>query len=162
MVKPAHIPKELWDKSDNQKPLVAKNTFAFGSSRDKYKPEYCDLAFKILCSAGKTNTHVANALNCTILTIYNWRKKYPAFDEAIKLGKARGEVLWREKIFDFAFKPSGLVNNGLIKLLSANVYGIKDEPEINLVINNNSVDPETLLKERGIPLPNIPINDIEE
>ncbi len=131
----------------------------------EYVPEkFPELAYDLLANSeeAKTKTHVAVCLQCSKTTVLKWMKKYPEFNQAIVDGLAAGELKWRKKIAEHAWEPSQKVNNGLIKLLSANVYGIKDEPAVQVNVENNvNLDPEKLMKEKGIPIPNIDIEDVE-
>lgn len=130
-----------------------------------YKPEYAVEVFKMLSSSSmaKTKAHCCALLQCSKPTLLNWMKKYPEFNDAVTAGLKIGEVKWRNKIQRHAFQPTSKVNNGLIKLLSANVYNIKDDSEAAnvTVINNSEVDPEKLMTQRGIPIPNIENEDID-
>lgn len=130
-----------------------------------YKPEYAKLAFDLLANSddAKTKSHVCALLHCARSTLYRWMRQNPDFDRAIKMGLAEGAAKWRERIAQHAYEPTANVNNGLIKLLSANVYGIKDEPTV--VINNTnkvSSSPEEQMKKRGIPIPDMDIGDVDD
>jgi len=108
-------------------PVVAARKKKFGS--DKYQPEFAAACFKLLSTSvtAKTKAHCCNFLQCTKPTLNLWMERYPEFGEAIRAGLQIGEAKWRQKIAACAFRPSSEVNNGLIKLLSANVYGIREE-----------------------------------
>lgn len=130
-----------------------------------YKPEYCDIVFKLLSTGSqcRTKSHCCAALHCSKPTLLRWMANFPEFKKAIESGLEVGAVKWRNKIRNYAFSPSSEVNNGLIKLLSSNVYGIKEEVDPSIVINNqNNFDPEAELKRRGIPIPSVDIEDIDE
>jgi hypothetical protein len=162
------VPEHITSK--NQKPLETSlspieraRITKYGTTH--YKPEYAAACFKLLAGSNmaKTKSHCCALLQCSKPTLLKWMKKYPEFGQAINDGLEIGKTKWRNKIAKHAWEPSAQVNNGLIKLLSANVYGIKDESEANIVINNtNSQDPETIMKDRGIPIPDIGIEDIDE
>jgi hypothetical protein len=62
---------------------------------------------------------------------------------------------------EHAFQPQATVNNGLIKLLAGNVYGMKEDNPTVVINNNTTVNPHTALKERGIPIPDIGIDDVD-
>jgi hypothetical protein len=110
----------------------------------------------------KTKAHCCAYLQCSKPTLLSWMVKFPEFGKAIEAGLKIGEAKWRQRIAQHAFKPTSEVNNGLIKLLSANVYGIKDDSEapttvINTTINQN---PEEIMRSRGIPIPSIDNEDV--
>ena len=131
-----------------------------------YQKEYCKIAFDLLSQTDECNTksHVCRELICGKQTLIRWMRKYPEFNKAIVDGLAIGAAHWREKIREHAFDPTSSVNNGLIKLLSSSVYGIKEDIEPTVIIHNtqNNADPEAELKKRGIPVPVISASDIEE
>jgi len=164
------MPKKLPDHSRSEdeeqivSPIDRNRNRQYGTY--SYKPEYCDIVFKLLSSGSKckTKSHCCYALHCTKNTLINWMKKFPEFKQAIESGLEIGAVKWRNKIRKHAFEPAAGVNNGLIKLLSSNVYGIKEDAEPAVVINNNqnNFDPEAELKKRGIPLPNINFSDSKD
>lgn len=132
---------------------------------DTYLPEYSDIAFKLLSESttAKTKSHVCKALQCSRPTLFVWMKNHPEFKTAIDDGLALGSVRFRDRIAKYAFKSSALVNNGLIKLLASNVYGIKEDADPALVINNIvSTNPEEEMKSRGIPIPSIETGDVED
>lgn len=53
---------------------------------DKFKPEYCDQAYK-LCLLGATDTAIANFFNVCEATVNNWKIRHPEFLESLKSGK---------------------------------------------------------------------------
>lgn len=149
--------EDLIQKATDQKSVVPNITKCY-PNHGKYNPEtFPGLAIDILSSRHlQSLTHLANALNCGRDTINIWRKQYIEFAEAVEKGLALGEEKFRDKLHDHIFQPQAQVNNGLIKLLSANVYGIKDESPTTIINNNNtSINPEDELIRRGIPLPKI-------
>lgn len=112
-----------------------------------YDPKYATMAFELLSNTdeAKTKAHVCAMLQISKPTMLDWMRKNPDFNQAVTEGLRLGEAKWREKIREHAFEPSGTVNNGLIKLLSANVYGIKEEPQI--VINNQQGDQNAIIND---------------
>ena len=130
----------------------------------KYDPKlYPKLAYEVLSKKHlQSLTHLSDALNCTTEAITQWRKKYPEFNEMIVKGLAAGERKFRDKLQDHAFKPQSEVNNGLIKLLAGNVYGIREETPQVIINNTNTLSPEKALKDRGIPIPEIAVEDVED
>ncbi len=154
------IPSKLEDQE------VVVDTFVGykqGWGNKKYDPSFCQLAFEILSGDSyKTKAHLCRAFRCSKPTIINWMKRYTDFNDAVISGLAIGEELTREELKKHSDNPGKDVNNGLIKLLAANVYGIKDD-QPNIVINNFSESsPEDEMAKRGIPVPSVGVNDIEE
>ena len=84
-----------------------------------YKLEYCEQARKI-CALGAVDVQIADFFNVTVPTIYNWRHRYPEFEEACRAGKEvcdrrverslyeRAVGLWvdEEKVYCF-WDPNG-------------------------------------------------------
>ena len=130
-----------------------------------YKPDYVQKAFDILSrsTTAKTKSHLCVAFQCSKPTLLNWMKVNPEFRSAVEAGLEHGAAKFRNKIAKYAFKPSAKVNNGLIKLLANNVYGIKEEIDPSVIVNNNvDTNPEQEMKNRGIPVPNVDLEDIDE
>lgn len=151
----------------SQKPLIGpidrNRNRQFGSYA--YLPEYAEIVYELLSESNtaKTKSHLCYALQCSKDTLLRWMKKFPEFNEAVVSGMEIGKMRWRERIAEHAFKPSSEVNNGLIKLLSSNVYGIKEDVEPTVVIHNtNTIIPEEEMKKRGIPVPKVDSEDIED
>lgn len=166
------IPDEIQISSKEQKPYYDLESPIEISRRKKYgsikyKPIFPKLVYDLLSRSqtAKNKSHCCALLQCKKATLLKWMRKYPEFNEAIVAGLEIGKSKWYSKLATHAFKPSGLVNNGLIKLLSANVYGIKDDSEsTNVVVNTTTItaDPEKIMEQRGIPIPKIDIEDVEE
>lgn len=144
-------------------PIDRNRNRQFGSYA--YLPEYAEIVYELLSESttAKTKSHLCYALQCSKDTLLRWMKKFPEFNEAVVSGMEIGKMRWRERIASYAFKPSSEVNNGLIKLLSSNVYGIKEDAEPIVVIHNtNTITPEEEMKKRGIPIPDNDIEDVED
>lgn len=117
--------------SDTQKKAVKK----INRNRNRqwgtytYQPEYPEIIFNLLSKSkdAKTKSHCCHALQCSRSTFDKWLKEFPELKEAFTLGMEFSQKNWRDKLAKYAFLPASEVNNGLIKMLSANVYGIKDE-----------------------------------
>lgn len=157
------IPDSISINSKDQPPLVPENPQI--GNRTTYKPEYAKIAFDTLANSNtaKNKSHLCAAFQCSKPTLLQWMKKHPEFNAAVTSGLEAGKSKWFSRIAENAFEPTATVNNGLIKLLSANVYGIKDEPAVQVNVENNvNLDPEKLMKEKGIPIPNIDIEDVED
>lgn len=161
------LPPDLWTRGTDEPPIVEKEEQEKdlnGWFTTKYKPEYCLMVYKLLGESdeAKTICHATTALQCSTPTFSSWRKKYPEFDQAVREGLKAGEQKWRAKLREHAFEPSARVNNGLIKLLSSNVYGMKEEPTTQVTVVQQNVDPELYLKERGIPLPGVDLGGVDD
>lgn len=157
--------EDLIPNASNQKPVVEPDKVHPGNGRPKYNPDtFPKIAFDVLSSKPmQTKCHLCVALQCSMVAISTWEKKYPDFGDAIRDGLAHGEAKFRDKLAEHAFQPQAKVNNGLIKLLASNVYGIKEDTPTVVVQNNNITnDPEKELKDRGIPIPDIGLDDIDE
>lgn len=136
--------------------------------QSSYKKKYDLIAYEILAE-GKSKAHICRELHCAKTTLIKWMHAFPSFNAAVELGLAAGESEYMDMIDRNTEVPASGVNNGLIKLKGINVYGIKEEaPQV--IVNNNSTNKsgEELMKERGIPIPQVgctddgDIADIEE
>jgi len=159
---PDHITSE--DQPSVVGPIDRNRHRKFGTY--SYKPEYCDIVFELLSRDDqcRTKAHCCAALQCAKETLLRWMANFPEFKRAMDSGLEIGAMKWRDKIREHAYEPSSTVNNGLIKLLSSNVYGIKEDPEV-LIINNNTntnLSAEEQLKKRGIPVPKLDVEDLDE
>lgn len=125
------LPRDMESSKDYKKRLAPLDDRRLEKSRTlKYKPDYALIAFEVLTS-GKgaiCRAHVCAALSCGENTLRRWESKYPEFKQAISDGMLIGKAIWLERLGQYAFQPSGLVNNGLIKLLSSFVYNVSDNP----------------------------------
>ena len=159
------LPKDIMSNSADQEPIVERQAQS-AFLRSTYRPEYDLKAYQLLSGSmeAKTKAHLCQAFQCSKPTLLNWMKMNPSFKEAVIAGLKIGEAKWRSRIARHAFEPTASVNNGLIKLLSSNVYGIKEDVEPAVVINNNSEskDLDEELKKRGIPIPNIQSEDLDD
>lgn len=82
----------------------------------EYKPEYVEKAAGMWL-AGATDSEVADELDVTVTTLYNWRAKYPDFLAATKYGKEQADERVERSLFQRAvgfeypavriFMPSG-------------------------------------------------------
>lgn len=166
------MPKKILAPLKKQRRLVPKGKRKSGKTKgftpggvSTYEPEYAEIVYNLLANSksAKTREHCCRALGCSMPTLHKWQRDFPDFKDAMARGMSVGAALWRDRIAEHAFTPTAQVNNGLIKLLSSNVYGIKDDLDPVIVVNNNSnTDVEQLLRDRGIPMPEIPIDDIDE
>ncbi len=163
------VANRIWEDGESSKeqeplsPLEKERLKTRGSLN--YHPDMPGIAYNCLAksSNAKTKSHVCVLLQCSKPTLTRWEKKFPEFRKAIADGLEAGSIKWRNKIAKHAWKPGAKVNNGLIKLLSNNVYGIKEEVDPTIIFNNNTeVDPEKLMKNRGIPIPKTDIEDLDE
>lgn len=164
---PAKMPTDIMKPAEEQESLIGP----IDRNRERkygtyaYKTEYDKIIFNLLSksSTAKNKSHCCNALQCARTTFNRWLEKYPTLNEAFETGMEIGKKRWMDKIQKHAFKPTTQVNNGLIKLLSAVVYGIKIDSEPSVVVNNNvNSDPEKEMKDRGIPIPKVDVEDVED
>jgi len=58
-----------------------------------YKPEYCDVAIKVLAD-GESLAAICCELDVCRDTLYEWRDKHPDFAKAIKTGLQKSQRVW--------------------------------------------------------------------
>lgn len=80
---------------------------------EKWKPELCEKLVDHLEQGFSLESFGAIA-NCHSDMLYKWRKKYPEFDEACRVGQAKGRYFWEKMGQEGA--------QGLIKNFSATVW----------------------------------------
>lgn len=85
----------------------------------EYKPEYVELVAG-MCLAGATDSEIAEELEVSVQTLYNWRAKFPEFLEATKYGKEHADQRVERSLYQRAvgfeypavkiFMPAGAVS----------------------------------------------------
>jgi hypothetical protein len=66
-----------------------------------YRDEYADLA-KNYCLLGATDVDLAGFFGVTDRTLRTWKKKYPAFAEALHMGKTPADALVARSLYNNA------------------------------------------------------------
>lgn len=131
----------------------------------KYHSEYANVAYNILsCSPFSSRVHLCQAFKCNKKTFNIWYQTELTLQEKVDSGFINGEVLARDLIRDLSLMPASKVNTSLIKILMNNVYSIEEpvahsDMKVNITSKKS---PEEELKERGIPVPKIDIEDLNE
>lgn len=131
-----------------------------------YHEEYDSIAYDILSKSHQAEgkSHVCARIGCSRETLYRWMRLHPTFAKAINKGLEEGKSNFLKKVSEHAFSPKASVNNGLIKLLLNHTYGVRDEPDNVVVVNNNitnNLSAKEALEQRGIPEPDISLEDID-
>ena len=62
---------------------------------DKYKPEYCEIAY-LLMKNGKSKIRVCAELGICKQTLYNWADRHPEFKKALEIGVTASEAYWED------------------------------------------------------------------
>jgi hypothetical protein len=60
---------------------------------NKYKPEFCEIAAKVL-AGGESLAAVCAEIEITRATFYSWREMYPEFNEAVEIGLLKSQRDW--------------------------------------------------------------------
>ena len=161
------LPTDIRAPSSEQEALLSpmdrNRNKKFGAY--SYKSKYDQIIYNLLSTStqAKSKSHCCNALQCSRPTLNKWIKKFPSFAKAFNEGMEIGKSKWLNKIATYSWRPSQNVNNGLIKLLTAHTYGIKEDVSIKVESERNQEgNPEKLLKQRGIPLPGVDMEDFED
>ena len=148
-----YLPREFESgKNYHQRlsPLESRRLEKRGTIR--YRPEYAIIAFEVLTSGkgAPSKSHVSAALQCSKYCIKSWEVKYPEFKRAMEEGFTIGKAIWLTKLGEYAFRPAGLVNNSLIKLLSNVVYDIEERSGVHLQLERKvaSNDIESSISEK--------------
>lgn len=85
----------------------------------KYKPEFAKLARKACEILGATNAELAELLEVSLATIYNWKLEHKEFLDALNLGKEISDKRVEKSLYDRAMGYSHMetkvfCNNGEI------------------------------------------------
>jgi transposase-like protein len=64
-----------------------------------YKPEYADQVEKLCLCTGATDPEVAEFFEVNVDTLYEWRRRYPEFSEAIKSGREVADQNVAKKLY---------------------------------------------------------------
>jgi hypothetical protein len=130
-----------------------------------FHSEYSIIACNVLSSSPfSSKIHLCQSLKCNKSTLDTWYRTKIEFMQKVDEGFINGEVLARDLMLMLSVAPASKVNTNLIKILANNVYSIEEQAtqapiEVNV---NTKVDIEEELKKRGIPLPEIGIEDLNE
>lgn len=72
--------------------------FTPGPFGTAYQPHYVEQA-KLALMAGFTDLDLARLLRVSQMTLLNWRKKYPEFDEAVREGRKQADIKVANALF---------------------------------------------------------------
>lgn len=61
-------------------------------ARTKFSPEFLEQAYKVAAIFGAGDEELATYFGVCKTTIYNWRRQFPEFDEAVERGKLEVDV----------------------------------------------------------------------
>lgn len=67
-----------------------QNISTQGGRPPKYRKEFTAMAYQ-LALLGATDNQIAEALNITVSTLYEWKKKYKGLSEALRQGKIQAD-----------------------------------------------------------------------
>jgi hypothetical protein len=110
--------------------IVASST---KKGKDGYSPDFDKIAFDVLSSSPyTTKIHLCTTFRVSEHKIDEWVQSHDSFGSAIEQGLYEGELLARELLVQAAFEPSQKINTGLMKILSTNVYNIKDSHDVTV------------------------------
>jgi hypothetical protein len=73
----------------------------WGNPRGKFRPEFIDQA-RVLCEEGMTDKELAKFFGINKDTLYEWQYAFPAFGEAMKLGKSQADDRMERTAYEVA------------------------------------------------------------
>lgn len=91
----------------------------------KYEPHFSELIYKML-SQGYTVIDFCKEIGIYRSKFYRWLKRYPEFNEALKVGREEAKEIWQLRcIISFYNSQTGkrLPNTSYHRLLASNIYG---------------------------------------
>ncbi len=87
-------------------PKGNKNAIGNSGGKTKYKPAYCN-EVKEHMALGYSLTTWGGTVGVCRETCYNWAKEYIEFFNAIKIGRAKGQRVWEDKLMKQADTGGG-------------------------------------------------------
>lgn len=106
-----------------------------------YRDEYAELA-KNYCLLGATDVDLAGFFGVTDRTLRTWKKRYPAFADALDAGKTRADALVARSLYNNAL--GGDTTACIFWLKNRQKHAWRDRHEIDHS-GKVAVDPITLL-----------------
>lgn len=132
----------------------------------EYKDEFAQIAFERLSKVPLRDENVlCLVFRCSRQTLALWKAGHTDFRTAIELGMMTGEYKFRALLFAFSLVSSRRVNTKLLTILASNVYGINEEQikQIKGALHDGDISSlEERMEALGIPVPSIPIEDLQE
>lgn len=128
----------------------------------KYKPEYA-IKLPEMFKSGEDVAEVCAALNISRATFYNWIKKYPEFEEAYSFAKTLSEAWW-QKLGRAGACGKADINPAIWIFNMKSKFGMKETNVIEHTSGekNIKIDVTAEMQKRGIPIPDIGMEDIED
>ncbi len=129
----------------------------------EYREEFDNKAFQLLSKSSlKNEDSLCSYFNCSKVTLAEWKSIHKSFADSIEIGIIIGEQNFKALLLSLSLLPGNSVNTKLLSILASNVYGINEEKVTSIDQHVSYVgDPETVMKRKGIPIPEIELADME-
>jgi hypothetical protein len=122
-------------------PEPKKGRKPFGYWRDKYKPEYADIASR-LAAVGFTEKDIAHTLGVTDTAIKSWKHSFDSFREACENGKhdqlkrMAAKAMLESVGYDYQSKKTRIIKDtdGNIQKIEETVFDNHQSPNPNLIL----------------------------
>lgn len=128
----------------------------------KYKPEFADNLPEMF-KQGESVAEVCAELKVARSTFYLWLKEYPDFGDAYKIGQVLSESWWA-KLGRAGACGKADINPAVWIFNMKAKFNYTEKTDINMSLSGNlnvAIDPVEEMKKRGIPIPNIDLEDIK-
>ncbi|MBP9786057.1 MAG: hypothetical protein KBC72_00495 [Acinetobacter sp.] len=103
-----------------------------GGRPTKYRPEMCEKVIEVMKDGASLNS-VACALGVLPDALYHWKRKYPEFSEAIKIGESLSKDWWEQRARDHLveYKDGPKLNTALWFINMKNRFGWRDKIDVH-------------------------------
>lgn len=102
--------------------------------RCKYKPEYCELVIE-RAKEGRSLESFSAFIGAGRTTVYDWRQRYPEFEEAVQIAKLHQQAWWEDRALDIATGAKGSHVLVMFALKNVDPVNWRDRQEIEVTNN---------------------------
>lgn len=99
-----------------------------GGRPSKYDPSFNDVAEEVL-SLGYSETVLAGKIGVCLDTVSEWKNVHPEFSASVKLGRAKGAMVWEDRLMDVAKNGGGNATAVIFALKNRNPAEWRDKTE---------------------------------
>lgn len=96
----------------------------------KYDPSYCEKVIEFLAQ-GYTIEAFAGEVSVAPSAVYRWQKEHPEFQESIKIGQAKGALVWERRLAAIATGKDGNATAVIFGLKNRHPAAWRDKQEVD-------------------------------
>ena len=128
--------------------LMPKDTSTTKQGRpSKYQPSYCDELIHHMAQ-GYTLTSFGGVIGVHRDTLYEWASKHERFSDALKIGRAKGQLVWEQTLRAQALTNSG--NTGAIVFAMKNLYRDDWRDKVETEVTGKDGGPIDMVSDRDV------------